>query len=272
VIMLANIFPPKESLKNIVMNILISCKDEELSVEEIRSKIKKNYNKSFTYQGINKILIHFKEEDIVERKDKAWRVKKEWCKGICSVLDSYSQKGQAPVYTPEMRTVTFKCVGEAFDFILKNIESGALKNNGEDLFISHVKNIAFFGIDSKQKQLLKRIAKRSRCMFLVEKKNIINSLIAKYFKTIGIEVYLGIPRSTPYTTTIYGDTVYLTYSQGMVEYMENMYKGVTTKNMTGLMDVFDAIKENTNYPVKFTFETDKAIVQQTKEYFLKLII
>ena len=55
------------------------------------------------------------------------------------------------------------------------------------------------------------------------------------------------------------------------EYMENMYKGVTSKNMTGLMDVFDAIKENTNYPVKFTFETDKAIVDQTKEYFLGLL-
>ena len=65
--MLTNIFPPRKSMKNLIINSLINNHpDKGISVEEIRKIIKNQYNQSVTYQGINKILQALKKENIIE--------------------------------------------------------------------------------------------------------------------------------------------------------------------------------------------------------------
>ena len=72
--MLLNIFPPKKSLKNLIINTLINSNG--LTVTEVKKSIKNRYEVSATYQGINKILHFLKEEKIVNFKDKLWFINK----------------------------------------------------------------------------------------------------------------------------------------------------------------------------------------------------
>ena len=134
-----------------------------------------------------------------------------------------------------------------------------------------IKNIAFFGPDKKQMEFLKKFAKSAECHILVEKNNFINRLVGKYLKSIGYNVYIGVQRSTPHTITIYGNTLYNTFGNlDLSDYMTSMYENI--KNISNLkaINVFDSLKDDKRFSIKFTFETDKEIVDQTKEFLLKI--
>jgi hypothetical protein len=101
-------------------------------------------------------------------------------------------------------------------------------------------------------------------------KNFINRLVAKYLKSIGCKVYLGIQRSTPHTTTVYGNTVYHTFAGSYLDsYLTKRYKVKDVSNLK-IIGLFNNIKEDSRFRVKFTFETDREIVEQTKKYLLNL--
>ncbi len=265
-------FPPEKSLKNLILNILLSFPDQEhITVEKIRKQLKTNYSVSPSYQGINKILHFLKEQNITTRTNSYWRINQKWTNTITNTLEQFNNKEEVPVYTKELKSISFNTIGKAFDFIISNIESGALKNQGNNQFITHVKNIAFISLDKKQKDMLKKFTKKNECHILVEKNNFLNRLMGKYFKSIGANVYIGIPRSTPYTISIYGNTLYHTYSNlNFVTYINKSYEKI--KNISNLkaIKMFTSMKDNPSFNIKFIFQTDKEIIEMTKDHLLKI--
>lgn len=270
--MIANIFPPETSLKNLIMNTLLFSDDHNgLSVIEIKKDIKSKHGISATYQGINKILNSLNEEKIVQKKKDKWCIEIKWVENIKRIFEQYNNKEGPQIYTKDMKSISFTTIGKAFEFMSFNIEADTLRNNGEKVFIMHVKNIAFFGPDKKQMEFLKKFAKSTECHILVEKNNFINRLVGKYLKSIGYNVYIGVQRSTPHTITVYGNTLYNTFGNlNLSDYMTNMYENI--KNISNLkaITVFDSLKDDKRFSIKFTFETDKEIVDQTKEFLLKI--
>ena len=211
--MIVNIFPPKNSLKNLIINsIIFSSNNNGLTVVEIRKEIKNRYNFSVTYQGINKVLNLLLDENVVKKTKNGWTIKKEWVENIKNACEQYNNKDGIPIYSKEMKSISFSTIGKAFEFIIYNIENESLKNEGHEIFIMHVKNIGFFGLEKKQMDFLKRFIKKTECHIIVEKSNFINRLVGKYLKSFGANVYMGIQRSTPCTITIYGNTMYYTFS------------------------------------------------------------
>lgn len=270
--MMANIFPPETSLKNLIMNTLLFSDDHNgLSVIEIKKDIKSKHGISATYQGINKILNSLNEEKIVQKKKDKWCIEIKWVENIKRIFEQYNNKEGPQIYTKDMKSISFTTIGKAFEFMSFNIEADTLRNNGEKVFIMHVKNIAFFGPDKKQMEFLKKFAKSTECHILVEKNNFINRLVGKYLKSIGYNVYIGVQRSTPHTITVYGNTLYNTFGNiNLSDYMTSMYENI--KNISNLkaINVFDSLKDDKRFSIKFTFETDKDIVDQTKEFLLKI--
>ncbi|MBS3122207.1 hypothetical protein J4434_04970 [Candidatus Woesearchaeota archaeon] len=270
--MIENIFPPETSLKNLVMNtLLFSDGHNGLSVIDIKKDIKNKHGVSATYQGINKILNSLNEERIVQKKKNKWCIEIKWVENIKKIFEQYKNKECPQIYTKEMKSISFTTIGKAFEFMSFNIEADTLRNNGKKVFIMHVKNIAFFGPDKKQMEFLKKFAKSAECHILVEKNNFINRLVGKYLKSIGYNVYIGVQRSTPHTITIYGNTLYNTFGNlDLSDYMTSMYENI--KNISNLkaINVFDSLKDDKRFSIKFTFETDKEIVDQTKEFLLKI--
>lgn len=281
--MIITIFPPENSLRNLIINTILFSNDSNnkgenksdnnigLTVVEIKKEIKSRYGSSATYQGINKILNFLLEENIVQKNENKWFVKKEWLETIKNAFEQYTNKESPQIYTKEMKSISFTTIGKAFEFISFNIEADNLRNNGKKEFITHVKNIAFFGPDKKQMEFLKRFAKTTECHIIVEKNNFINRLVGKYLKSIGCNVYIGVLRSTPHTITVYGNTLYNTFGNfDLSSYMTKMYENI--KNISNLkaIKIFDSLKDDKRFSIKFTFETDKEIVDQTREFLLKI--
>lgn len=268
--MLTNFFPPKNSLKNLIVNVLIESGNKALTVEIVKKQIKNQYAHTATYQGVSKILHFLKDENVITKSELGWKIKEEWMKTIANMLNQYTKEA-APIYKPEMKAVSFQTIGKAFEFIVENMENGSLKNGGEPIFITHVKNLAFFTLDKKQLDFLKKFCQNTECYVMVEKNNFINRLISRYLKSKGVHIYLGIARSTPYTITVYGNTLYNTFSNiNLTDYLTKTYNQI--KNITNIkaMKIFDSLKEDISFPIKFTFETDKEIVESTKEFLLNL--
>ena len=81
---------------------------------------------------------------------------------------------------------------------------------------------------------------------------------------------LGIPRSTPHTITIYGSTMYYTLSSSLLtKYLTKSYK-VKEISENKALKLFNTLKEDSRFSIKFVFETDKEIVNKTKEHLLNL--
>jgi len=78
--MLTNLFPPKSSLKNLIINTLIV--NGEISTIGIKKYIKQRYCLSATYQGINKILNQLLEEQIVYKMKRGWNLNPQWTQEI----------------------------------------------------------------------------------------------------------------------------------------------------------------------------------------------
>ena len=126
--MILNIFPPENSLKNLVANSLLNSHCG-LSVVSIKKSIKESYNVSATYQGINKILNILKEENIVHKQDDAWQIRKEWIGSVINVLSQYNDKESTPIYTKDMKSVSFPNIEKALDFIITNVENDRLRHS-----------------------------------------------------------------------------------------------------------------------------------------------
>ncbi len=80
--MLINFLPPKDSLKNLIVNILY--KDSEgKEIKNIKKELKL-YSRTATYQGINKILNSLKEEEVVIKINSTWNLNKIWINNMAS--------------------------------------------------------------------------------------------------------------------------------------------------------------------------------------------
>jgi len=269
--MLTNIFPPKNSLKNIIFNILLNEKD--LTVEKIKKILKNNYQKSVTYQGINKILNFLKYENVIIKSKKIWEVNQEWLNNIISTLSLFNEELKQNNFNKKITSITFQNTGKAWEFFIKKIKKGSFNLSKEKPIILHVKNFGYFSRNKEELEFLKKFAKEYECIFIVERKNVINNYIAKYLRSIGIKVYMEIPHSTPHSTIIIGDVTILMYYTGedLVDYHTKVHNKI--KNLTSLkaIKMFTNIREDNRFKIHVVFNYDSEIANLTRKHILKFV-
>jgi hypothetical protein len=263
--MLINVFPPKKSLKNLIINVLLLHPNEGVDVVGIKRQLRSGY----TYQGINKILMTLKKEDIVKKTRKKWKLNPEWLQQINDTVINYQNK-EITSYTSDMKSVSFQNIEKALNFLLTNLSSEALKNNGENIFIMHVQYIGFYRLDNKQMELLKKFVKNNECHVLIEHNNFINRITGKFLKSLGCNVYFGVKRSTKHTISVYGNTMFYTFTPKIYATLDKLYQKIKNFSDPRAMRIFDFSKDDPHFQVKFTFETNKEIVGRTREHLLEL--
>ncbi len=265
--MLQVFIPPEKSQKNLIVNLLLQ--NRAMDVNSLRKHIKRNYGISATYQGINKTLKLLMDDKIVLKTNKGWILNDSWMSSTINSFKTYLSN-EIPVYTKDMKSVTFGTINKALNFILKNVETGALKNGGDDIYIAHAKNLGFYSLDRDQIRLMKKLGKSNECHILVEQDNYVNRVSAHFFKKAGVNVYLGIPRSTPYVTNIFGNTIVNVLSTNLLDFLNDTYQKIKSMASMKTFDVHYGIKDDPKFKIKMTFETDLEIVADTKDYLLKL--
>jgi hypothetical protein len=137
----------------------------------------------------------------------------------------------------------------------------------------HVKNFGYFGRNKDELSFLKKFTKENECIFIVERKNIINNYIAKYLRSLGIKVFIGIPHSTPHSTIVCGDTVILMYYAGedLVDYHTKVHNKI--KNLTSLkaIKMFTNIRDDNRFQISVVFNHDAEIADLTRKHLLKFV-
>jgi len=263
--MLTTIFPPKKSLKNIIMNILLES--DNCDIRTIRQAAKK-HGISATYQGVHKILNQLFDEGVVKKDDHTWKINDSWIKSVSAVFSNY---GKIPLYTPEMKSITLGTLSKSFKFILSNIDNDRLRGGGEHFFIGHFANLAFFVLTKKQRRIMRKFSKQTECHVLVVNNNLVNRLAAKYLRSIGVKTYVGIARSTPYAIVVYGNTIFEIHpTKDFIPHITKQYSSIKSLFSLENLKVFDTLEDDPRFPLKFRFETDPQIVQLTKDFLLQL--
>ncbi len=271
VLPLKTLFPPKASLKNLIINVLMQ-NHEPLNVNEIKREIKANYRKTVSYQGVYKILFLFAQENVVIKEDDSWRLKKEWVYELKETINEHKEHENIAPYTPKMTSISINTISEALDFFVSSIKSDKIRNNGKNLFLCHLKNVGLMILSKEQREVFKQFAKNNECHIMIENDNFVNRFCAKYFKSLGMNVYMGVPRSTPQIIMVYGNTlINIFFHFDIITYMTNKYKRIKSISEIKDLNVFDSITNNQNMSVTFTFEIDKVIVNQTRKHLMRLI-
>lgn len=260
-----NIFPPKKSLKNLVMNVLL--RERAQSVVQIAKSVR-DLGKSCTYQGVHKILNQLANEKILANKKGCWSIEESW---LASVGDVLNKKRGIPVYDGNAKCVHLESMSKAFEFFVMNAQLGNI-NTEENRFICHFKNVGLFILDREQKEFMKSFAKENECHILIENNNVVNRFCAKYLTSLGMNVYLGIPRSTPNIIAVYGGTLMNVFFHfDAVTELTAAYNRVKSFVTPKDLLVFERLKDDPKRAVTFTFETNKAVVESSKSHLLKLI-
>ena len=281
--MLINLIPPKNSLKNMVINLLLqNSQSNGLSVNEIKSRIKRLYGKNISYQGIYKILILFEKENIASLNNKVWSVKIDWVNSVKETISKYVLKNDVINYTEGMKSASLETVDDAFNFFLDYLKSKQANNPTNEysqkikedkrLFICHLKNIALIIPNEDEKKIIQQFAKNNECHILIENNTFVNKFCANYLKELGMKVYLGIPRSTPQIIILYDDELLNVFFHfDIINYLTKRYSKIKLFSNPKDLHFFDSEKHKKNGKIVFTFENDKIVVERTKNHFMKLM-
>jgi len=267
--MLTNIFPPEKSLKNILLNILLTHQD--LTVGEIKIILKKDYQKSITYQGIIKVLNMLNYENIINKNNKFWEINQEWIKTIFLTLSQFNETIKQNNFNEHVKTLKFPNVGNAWEFFINQLKNGKFNLSKDKSVLVHVKNFGYFGRDKKELSFVKKFVNENKCIFLVEKKNLVNRYIAKCLRSIGVNVLLGVPHSTPHSTIVLGDTTIFMYytKEDLVDYHSKTHNKLKSLTSTAAINMFMTMRDDNRFEITVVFNHDKEVADLTRKHILK---
>ena len=266
--MITIFIPPKDSLKNLIINLLL--KNGKLSVNELKKNIKEVFNISTTYQGVNKAIKQLEEAEIIEVFEKKYVVNAVWIDQVINTLKEYP-KNNVTIYTKDIKELEFRSISEALTFILNNIESGALLNSGEKIVIGHFNNLGFYGLDKNQIRIMRNLPKTHRCIYMMAQDNFVTRASAQFFKKAKYEIYLGVPKSTPHIVGIFGNTMVTVLSEKGKHYLSRLYDKITSIEDERMLEIYESPRLENKFDIRVLFETDPQIVKDTKEHLLGLI-
>ncbi len=277
--MFVTLFPPKQSLKNLILNILLQH-SESLTVNEIKKRIKTQYGKTISYQGIYKILLLFEKEAIVAIENKKWILEKQWLLSIKNTIQKYETSTNISSYKEGVKSVTMQTIGEAFNFFIDYLQSKEQenqmkiksKNKDKPLFVCHLKNIGLLVPHHGERLFIQKFAEQNDCHILIENKNFVNIFCAKFLKDCGMNVYFNVPRSTPQIIILHDDElINVFFDFDIIFYLTQKYKQIKLFSKPKQLHFFDSIKNKKKGKIVFTFETETTVVERIRKHFKEII-
>jgi len=196
--------------KTSTRDLLIKSLEEEwpLTIKQIYERVKKQAERSLSYQALHKSVLNLESEGILEKVSGKYKISKGYIsrleKECLSLKQAYSE--QKPVPREESKQLLFDNMIDLGHFIL--FEFINYPKSKEFPVVCHWnKMYSLIGLSRRDVKELEKSAKEKRILVLCRGTSLVDSLLSRAVKKMGIQAKLGVPVAFNCDLFVVGDHI-----------------------------------------------------------------
>jgi len=191
--MVKTIFPQKSAVGTLVITIL--SKHYPLSKMKLYNKIKADYGKNITYQGVWKVVNELVTEGILQKQGKDYLLHKEWIedlKKFSSQLSDAYKNNESRIIDKTTTEIIFYNCGEWVDFIVGNLNTDFFDIGGKRIIAFQSPHLMPIPLSKSHYSELKKCLKSNSMYAGIASNSKIDKIIAKFLKMFKINIENGV--------------------------------------------------------------------------------
>jgi hypothetical protein len=227
---------PKLEPKTVKEKIIVILSSEfPLTIKELKTKIKQNFNQSVSYQSVHKELNRLSKEEIIIQKEKKYLLNTEWIRqvGLFSdlILSNYtSQKKHSINKLLELKndgdslSFDFESYAQLDRYFLELLDYfNEFFDKDKKILMHYHNNWWPLVYPFKEKSVVKNIKSKIYCV--CGSKSPIDKFCMDFEKSIGMNILYSTDENLHWNINIMGDLVFSFYAEPAInKKLENFFK------------------------------------------------
>ncbi len=189
-------------LKELILSLLSSR--EDLTAKSIFQRVQDEHSSQVSYQAVHKTLRSLREQNVLEEKDKKYRLNSAWLSNLNSFVSKVEARrsGKSALEFGEIKnasslTLPFDSYLDALYALLDNMDRDIAENKEPDVTVAHWSHSwPVTCVSKKEFEQLRRMMAFGAHYALVNSETALDSLLATFWKDLGKKMRLGIPCAT----------------------------------------------------------------------------
>ena len=255
----------ENSTKSLIIKALVA--HQQLTNSLLQRILKKEFNKTISYQAIRQALTELKDKGALTKTNKLYSINPAWLlelKDIIHLLEkSIIKKQHIKQIDKQTTQITLKNMYELGHFILFGLEQKYFDLKNKQDFYVKLNHLWIPFADNIRRERLVKIFQNCNTYVLIRENTLGDRMLVRWYKKY-CKVKLGVKWTTPCEYMIHGDCVVQIYiPDKLKKNIKNIY---CLKNIIRL-DLFKQITDMTykNHPIQIIITRNKQISNQIKE-------
>lgn len=178
--------------------------NEDLTAKAIFLGVRKEQGSEVTYQAVHKMLQTLKAQNVLDIRDKRYRLNSSWLSNLGSFVSKVEARrsGKSALDFGEIKnasslTLPFDSYLDALYALLDNMDRDIAENKTPDVTVAHWRHSwPVTCVSPKQFEQLRRMMSFGEHYALVNDNTALDLLLADFWKDLGKKMRLGVPCAT----------------------------------------------------------------------------
>ncbi len=261
--------PKDSSTKGLILRTLAAT--GELSLVDLQRTIKREFNRTLSYQAVRQAVLELCERDAVIKEGKLYLLNPLWVSELFDVSAALkravAKRKDIRIMNKDTTQVSLKSLGELGYFVLYSLEQKyfKLEDGGEiHLLLDHLW-IPF--VEYERRDRLKALFKRNPTLAAIGSGSLLDRILLPWYRGFG-KVKLKVKSAMPCQYIVHGDTVVEIFmSDALRKKMDEVYK------LKGILkfNIFEQLVEMTHgrNEIQLVITRNKQIAERVRNEIKK---
>jgi hypothetical protein len=210
-------------------------KEWPLSMKKMFSSVRKDSEKSVTYQAVYKSVKELLSEGVLSKQEEGYLISPVWVEKSSQFISRLSEAYEKDNLSKSTRIqeLNFESISEAWNFLLSRINTNFFGDSAEAYV--QIRRFFIFPLSKDDIERFKRFFSSKKVYILCRENSSVDKLAAGFLSSLGANVRTGIECARPTSMIIYGNCVIYTFVIGGHdrESLSNYYKGTKDMSFSG---------------------------------------
>jgi len=255
----------KSSTKSFIIRIVLLV--ENININQIKSMLKKDFNKNISYQAIRKVLLELIESEVIIKNDNnTYRINKVWVlqlkEAINIIEKTVSKQKKIKRIDKDTEQITFKNLNDLGYFILFGLENQYFASGKEHKTYIYIEHLWIPFSNPERRDKVKELFTNNNVNILIKNNSLGDKMLSKWYNKCA-KVKLNIDMQTPCQYMLRNDCVIQIFMDEELKIkMNNLYKLKGVINLNLFQELIDIT--NKEYGIEVIITRNKKIADQIK--------
>ncbi len=252
-----------KTTKSAILRVLAA--DWPLSLKKIYFSLKKESNRTMTYQAVYKAVKELLGEGVLSRQGNQYLISpvfvEKSAEFIGKLAEAYEKNGLGGV--GKLQELNFSSLNEAWDFLLSKLNTNFFGESKEAYI--QLRRFFVFPLSKEDINRLKEFGLKKKVYVMCRGKSVVDKMAAGFLTSLGAHVITGIECARPTNVFVNGNCVISIYVLGKKERAElsNQYMAANSSETNRFKSLSDVFFKRVR--VKFVINRDPEVLSDVLE-------